>query len=31
MNNEQTKAVGAGTAVNREYWKSKAAYNSSCI
>jgi len=31
MNNEQPKVVGAGTSVNKEYWKSKAASNSSCI
>jgi len=30
MNNEQAK-VGAGISVNKEYWKSKAASNSSCI
>jgi len=30
MNNEQPKAVGTGTSVNEEYWKSKAASNSSC-
>jgi len=31
MNNEQPKVVGAGTSVSKEYWKSKAASNSSCI
>jgi len=31
MNNEQPKAVGAGTSVNKEYLKSKAASNSCCI
>jgi len=31
MNNEQPKVVGAGTSVNKEFWKSKAASNSSCI
>jgi len=30
MNNKQPKVVGAGTPVNKEYWKSKAASNSSC-
>jgi len=30
MNNEQPRVVGAGTAVNKEYRKSKAASNSSC-
>ena len=28
MNNEQPKVVGAGTSVNKEYQKSKAASNS---
>jgi len=31
MNNEQPKAFGAGTSVNKEYWKSKAASDSSCM
>jgi len=31
MNNEQPNVVGAGTSVNKEYWKSKAASDSFCI
>jgi len=30
MNNEQPKVLGAGTSLNKEYWKSNTASNSSC-
>jgi len=31
MNSEQRKVVGVRTSANKDYWKSKAASNSSCI